>query len=522
MNIKFFKFDKRPDETKYPSSAEVTAATSFDCTLKGATSIINPVIILATELNPISWNYAYIPLWNRFYFVDNWVSDHGRWECSLSVDVLASYKNSILNSTQYVNRSASEFDGDIADSYYPCKNVVENHKYTISNPLDDFSSPATTDYFYVVQTSGGNTAVSAGMGMCGVNTYAMTSSQLNNFVTWLNKRFPDEIFSSLDVLENTVKAFVNPFQYVRSCKMFPIKLNSIATSTAGPIQYGYWDSSSDSTVVGVQLSSSKVTKTGTIELTATNHLKHPQAEDRGNYLNFSPYTTIEMQLEPFGNIPLDSALLASNSKLFYKITIDVISGESVIQFKTGNSGDFDSSSGPIIGTYKSNTSIEVPLYHHQYGADWLLGTVNNAHSTARGYVGGQVQAYNDVLGGMTSGMGTFGLIGGVAQGALDQIDAKNTMFNGVVNGLKNNVRSPEYLGAVGTHLWRFLPCQMSSKFSILVDEDNEHNGRPLCQIKVLNTLSGYTQCNNAAFDSAGTQEENVRIENFLNSGFYIS
>lgn len=64
-------------------------------TLKQDTNIINPILILNGY---IGGNYCFIEDFNRFYYVDDFnLLPNGNYEIYLSVDVLASYKDDLLN-----------------------------------------------------------------------------------------------------------------------------------------------------------------------------------------------------------------------------------------------------------------------------------------------------------------------------------------------------------------------------------------------------------------------------------------
>lgn len=64
-------------------------------TLKEDTNILNPVLKLAGYNGG---NYCYIPDFNRYYFIDNYnLNNQGIYELFLSVDVLATYKDDLLN-----------------------------------------------------------------------------------------------------------------------------------------------------------------------------------------------------------------------------------------------------------------------------------------------------------------------------------------------------------------------------------------------------------------------------------------
>lgn len=75
----------------------LTNAFSLSGSLRDATNIINPVILI--ELNDIgNYNYCYIPNFNRYYFItDITVIRTGLFAISLMVDVLESFKTDIKN-----------------------------------------------------------------------------------------------------------------------------------------------------------------------------------------------------------------------------------------------------------------------------------------------------------------------------------------------------------------------------------------------------------------------------------------
>ena len=74
-----------------------TLVYQTQCEIKGESSIINPVLILQYNEQLFTSNYVYIPAWSRYYFIDDVrVLTGGRVEVSLSVDVLESFKDSIL------------------------------------------------------------------------------------------------------------------------------------------------------------------------------------------------------------------------------------------------------------------------------------------------------------------------------------------------------------------------------------------------------------------------------------------
>ena len=63
-------------------------------------------------------------------------------------------------------------------------------------------------------------------------------------------------------------------------------------------------------------------------------------------------------------------------------------------------------------------------------------------------------------------------------------------------------------------------CKLRMIFYLLVDEDNEDLGRPLCKKKVLSAIPGYQLIEHADIDIAGTSEENRMVKGYLEAGYF--
>lgn len=89
--------------------------------LRDSCSIINPTITFEFSSFP-TFNYAYIPIFNRYYFVDSIVSVRKNlWEISLSIDPLMTYKENILKQKAFIARNEFTFNPDIVDNSFPLK-----------------------------------------------------------------------------------------------------------------------------------------------------------------------------------------------------------------------------------------------------------------------------------------------------------------------------------------------------------------------------------------------------------------
>lgn len=106
----------RLNKTGYiaPILDENNRPKELDGTLREATSITN--VSIKIEYGFIDFNYVYIPEFNRYYFVDDFVViNNNLYEIILTVDVLMSFKDYILDLECFIDRNEFEFDPMITD-----------------------------------------------------------------------------------------------------------------------------------------------------------------------------------------------------------------------------------------------------------------------------------------------------------------------------------------------------------------------------------------------------------------------
>lgn len=129
---------------------------TIDGKLKQATSLLTPTLIIETTLDMSQVNYMYIPLFNRFYFITDIVSNSfNLWEIHARVDVLSSFKTDILNSKAYILRN----------EYAPTTRYLVDNLRDLSSEMDiefkdlqkydfEFTGILGGDNDYVTETKG--------------------------------------------------------------------------------------------------------------------------------------------------------------------------------------------------------------------------------------------------------------------------------------------------------------------------------------------------------------------------------
>lgn len=130
-----------------------TGLTLTGCVLKENTSILKPVIHIKTDQSIITYNYMYIEEFQRYYFIDDIVSEHNDyWSISAHVDVLETYKNSILAQTAVIKRQQINYNLYLDDPDFHTYN--KERIQTLQFPTNAFMKSLQ----YILVTNGSGTA----------------------------------------------------------------------------------------------------------------------------------------------------------------------------------------------------------------------------------------------------------------------------------------------------------------------------------------------------------------------------
>ena len=486
-SIKLYTFNKRENSTKRPGN-DLTPLDVSGIMLDN-TSMMNPSFRLVLASVPYNYNYCYISDFHRYYFITDWGFDNGFWVAHMKVDVLATMKNTIINSTQYVLRSASRKNGDIIDDLYPCRGqvVVANRSFAVQ-PFTSMAQASNT-YCIVIGTVGGN-ANGYDKARVGITYYTLTFDKLNQLISWMNQNISDYL-NVTDITPEMLKSLYNPFQYIVSAKFFPCSVPYRASTNQ--IQFGFWQTPSNLTASLCDGTKGRFITHKTYHATLSDH---PQAATRGTYLNMAPYREITLHAPPFGDIPLDTTNLMGKPNIFTKILIDLFTGDSALQVKASSSAastDFDSVPDGVITTAYANIAFDIPLA--QVRSDYV----------------GELEAAAGFATGTTNA-----LLSGSVTGAISS----------AVSGLANAARAampdvqirPNQGGALPWYDEWFI----KEKCMYVVDSDNDDLGSPLCEAVTLSTLSGYCLVTDADLaEGTATADECREAKQYMESGFFL-
>ena len=125
----------------------LTDETEFDVRLKDKSSVVNPVLVLKSETY-INFNYAYIPKFQRYYFVDDIsVFPNKIYLLTLRCDVLTSFKDDILKSYARIIEQTN------SNAYYD-SNLKSEVRKEVDTYMSNVSFDLTADSLVLVTIGG--------------------------------------------------------------------------------------------------------------------------------------------------------------------------------------------------------------------------------------------------------------------------------------------------------------------------------------------------------------------------------
>lgn len=475
----FYTFSKKRNSTKIPSSGAVPAQID----LKEETSVIRPVIYVSGISGPYVLNYCYIAEFSRYYFIENWTWENGRWAAELDIDVLASYKAAIGASSQYVVRASAAYNGRITDTVYP---ALANYSYDGVVLGRNQRQSVIGGYFILgVVSSSGGVLGSATYYVFDWHTMAYFRGVLLSNVNWTNVT---------EITDELLQTLFNPFQYILSCKWTPYLPPTVQLQSVTSIPFGYWTfdiSGLSGAVAYLYVTNNIPVSTGKrYDVPDANIPKHPQSS-RGMYLCGEAYSDYWLMMTGYGRIKIPNYAIVTGYGISIYETLDFVSGDSILNV--------------FVGSGANETTTPAVTAHSHFMIDLPFAQVDQDILSAA------VDATSAITG---AGKSLLSLdVGGAIQNAV----------TGIANTVRDIAPSVQKGGSPGS--WAATgeyggADMIECVFTNIADEDNADLGRPLCSVRTLSAIPGYIMCANAHLATTGTETEQRTIEEFLNGGFF--
>lgn len=470
FNVRFWTFTKKYNSTKRPVTDE---GTLYTCVIKDGSSIVNPKIELnlGMSANPSAYNYCRIASFGRYYYISEWSFDKGLWTATLATDVLATYKDEIGAASLYMLRASNEKNGRVVDNKYPTKVNCDFDRSAITSPYKPYYDNYGFQGCYIigVVSESGTYGSLKYYVLDEVNLAKVCQYLINDAVSVVNN------FSLSDASIALQSSIVDPIQYIKSAMWLPFDAAEISGVSTSNVKVFNWQIPN---VAGHFLASSPY-----IEKTLTPAtIKHPDSNDRGSYLNVSPYTMAHLAFPPFGVFDLDTTIISNVNSLTLNLKVDGITGRGFLEIKAHNQ---------VLNRLEAQ--IGVPIQLSQVKSDYV-GAVTSLASGAAGSIGKFVSG--DIAGAISGGIGAIG------------------------NAFESLIPKAQTIGSGGAFSHLLGDFELGFQFFRPVDDDNEHNGRPLCAKRQVSVLGGYMLVQDGDVPIAGTVGEGDAVKAFLESGFY--
>ena len=465
FSVFFYAFSKKHNSTALP----VSGAVEIPCALKDNTSILNPTLEIEIINNPATYTYAYIPDFNRYYFVSDWKYIIGRWECELSVDVLGTYKTVIGNSEKYVLRSAKAYNYNIIDNFYPCRATETEiaQEYDFGFDIDNGE--------YVVGIVNREQTDIGGI----TSYYRMTEGDIQSLRQMMYPTASETFESINGITGDVLRSILNPWQYIQSCKKFPISIPYDVIMSN--VKFGQW---SIVTPVGAnRLLDISNWYTLSHDFVIANDWVTRDAKYRS-----SPYVRIYLVVNPWGVIELSPSDFIATNTIRIKIKPDFITGDAILQVF--------SVKGPLetlVNQRVANIGIET------------------------GIAGKSVNISGAISAGLSAVGNVFrGSAEGIISAAGNVVSAADSLVPSL-QGSTGIMESMRGLDGIAHLIVRGMG---------FANENNNEFGKPLYDVRTLNTLSadsgnsGYIKCADGEIDISCFDDERIQIESYLTKGFF--
>lgn len=509
----------RVDKTNY-----LTQVGTLIGVFKEETSVMNPQIII--EYGVIDFNYIYIPLLNRYYYINEIISVRNNlWRIRLNCDVLMSFKTEILNLECYISRNEYKNNPYIEDTFLPLlfnRDIVEVES-PVYEGLENYQF--TNGFTIFVNTIYQNVAVENMIGNRVINVLPFNTSGdiLGNSYSYQEGETAFNIVSYIKTdenLEHNIGRLVN-FLHINSDTIGSYVLSVVCLPIKNPTNTFLWVNGvqeNNSIPVGdgnpnVDIPCVTGKPTGSLPPFELNIITFTPKFN--NFLDYEPYSKYEIYLPYYGWLTLKSTdILNKQVHVIYKLQTD---GSSGMVFVTTDTKLLFSSEISIAVVFPISTTNK-EIIDRQATSQLLNMIMSGVMGTASIGVGGGMALSGGKLGLQLMGLGI--MAGGMQQAV-----------KGMTSGFSNlNELIETGSGSVGSNkssAWN--PKKVRTRITspqIAVDDLEKYSkyiGRPLQENYTLNELNGYTIVGGVHVENIGlaTEEEKTEIEKTLRSGFVL-
>lgn len=287
MEVTLYNFSKRENSTLRPSEG----GNVIECFLKENTSKFTPSFVFTLD----SMSFTYLKWGSNYYYINDIVStENGVWQVDCEIDVLATWKEQIKNTSAFVRYSSSVYNTDIPDLRLSTKKNITTK--SVSNRIN----------------WGGDTYQGYCISYIGEpNLHPYTHLQDSGLVA-LQKKIQQSEYSEFlsDPQNGLEKVLTDCASCITACRFIPYLVPSGGT---------------DEIVLGggyhTGISGNRVSRT----LTGSVTLSIPWIFS--DFRNRSQYTTFVLYLPGYGNVPINADNLNGYDNLDIQASFDTVTAD---------------------------------------------------------------------------------------------------------------------------------------------------------------------------------------------------
>ena len=446
---------------KLNSTKQPTGGTVVDCNFRNGTGQDNPRL----ELRNIhsNANYMYVPSFNRYYYITDREYDAERrvWVFSGSCDVLASFRDEILSSTQFVTRCSDRnfYDETVTDGLaLPLNRSLRYSQYIDGTGIIPYFTTNEMDMTVICN------CVGTGFVILDMRNY-------NRLIQAFFEQHP--ITNSEFWIQDMAKMMVNPSEQFLSQMAMPIDINSdIAIGNITP-HVGWWRIDN---VTGHYLKRTYQKFSATLPVPY-----NPASQNRNlSYLNYPPYASFSAYIGGFGLIPLDSSKIFAGENLTYEVTIDYQTGGAQIRIINENT--------QVVGYSTAQMGFNMVMYQRS-----PANVVSAISSIVQG-----------------------GIVGGAGGAAMSAVNSLPGLLSG-------NLSVQGSTGGVGSWVDFAHNSRLICEYKTVKNVANYRCGSPVYRDIALNGIASgsYVECMTGRINGTGTEAEMQKIQDYLKGGVYL-
>ena len=185
---------------------------------------------------------------------------------------------------------------------------------------------------------------------------------------------------------------------------------------------------------------------------------------------------------PWGVLPLDNFNLLDATQLTCTWNVDLMTGSGRLDVKFRDK---------IIqeAIYTAQIGVPIQLGQNMFNQGALMDMISSSADVLSSAITGSPRGM------LLNGLSAIGDAAAVSQSVPSTVGSNGTIsFNNIFGILAD--------------------------FIDVADDNLVENGRPLCQVKTISSLSGYMLCEKADLNTTASPAEKETIINAMNSGFY--